>query len=191
MTRREVMGEAAGPPVPEDDDASPARLGCLQARGHRIGVLVDEAAVERLLMRAETATAMPRKVVWLQRAADVLARAVEASGAAACRAGCSHCCHIAVPITRAEARHIAVASRRRAVDEPAQAVTGPAAGGGGNDGYAQRAEAFKANSQARYTGRPCPFLHGGRCSISGPAARLPLPRQPGRRCRALPAVAGG
>lgn len=84
----------------------------LAARAEAIQAQVDHQAVERLLTAATKAHKASQRVVWLHRAADVLASAVASTGATACRRGCHYCCHIPVLITRAEAALMAEASNR-------------------------------------------------------------------------------
>ena len=66
--------------------------------------------VTRLLNASVQASTKPKKVLWLHRAADVFAAAIEP--VAACRAGCSHCCHIPIKISATEARAIGKAIDR-------------------------------------------------------------------------------
>lgn len=67
--------------------------------------------------------------------------------AAACRKGCSHCCHIAVMLPKSEAKLIAKASGRKLNTK----VTGTPLGDSIDD--------------SKYKGTPCPFLAEGACSI--------------------------
>jgi len=66
---------------------------------------------------------------------------------AACREGCSHCCYIAVPISRSEAQLVARASGRK-ITEPLDPI--PFGG--------------KRVLPLGYD-HPCPFLKDSRCSI--------------------------
>lgn len=65
---------------------------------------------------------------------------------AACRKGCSHCCHINTDVPRSEAVLIAKRTGRR--------LAAPATKQG-----------FEATAQDKFFGQPCPFLAEGRCSI--------------------------
>jgi uncharacterized protein len=64
---------------------------------------------------------------------------------AICRRGCSHCCYQAVSITSQEAKRIAHATGRAMQNRP-------------------RTESAKA-MRKRYSGKPCPFLTDGDCTI--------------------------
>jgi Fe-S-cluster containining protein len=64
---------------------------------------------------------------------------------AACKNGCSHCCHIDVAMSEFEARQISKATGRELLVPP---------GDGSDDGAIEK-----------YRGVPCPFLVGGACSI--------------------------
>ena len=66
--------------------------------------------VMRLLNASVQASTNAKKVLWLHRAADAFAAAIEP--VAACRAGCSHCCHIPIKISATEARAIGKAIGR-------------------------------------------------------------------------------
>ncbi len=66
--------------------------------------------VTRLLNVSVQASTKPKKVLWLHRAADAFAAAIEP--VAACRSGCSHCCHIPIKISATEARAIGKAIGR-------------------------------------------------------------------------------
>ena len=66
---------------------------------------VDRRQESRLLDQAAKAGTVAKRVTWLRKAADSVTGS--AAPLAACRKGCSHCCHIAVMISRAEALVIA------------------------------------------------------------------------------------
>ena len=96
-------------------------------------------AAARHLKRAGEAKNAAATVHWIHRAADAWAAPV--SKVAACGAGCSHCCHIPLSISRAEAGVIAAHAKRKLRANPDTRVPEP--------GY----------------GNPCPFLKASRCSI--------------------------
>jgi len=75
-------------------------------------------------------------------AADEVFR--HAEGRAACARGCAHCCHVALPITSAEARFIG----EQIGIQPKDVVNSP-----------------RRSKQSFSTGTPCPFLKNGECSI--------------------------
>ena len=65
----------------------------------------DRGQEMRLLDQAAQASSVAKRVMWLRKAADTLHGSV--ASLAACRKGCSHCCHISVMLSRAEAKVIA------------------------------------------------------------------------------------
>lgn len=65
---------------------------------------------------------------------------------AACRRGCSHCCHINTEVPRSEAQLIAKASGRT-LQEPAVKL------------------GWTSTPPEKFLGVPCPFLRDGACSI--------------------------
>lgn len=104
--------------------------------------LVDRAAfrqVNQLLTQSRNAGTRAKRVLWLKRAADTFSAAVAPH--AACKKGCSHCCHIALKLTEAEAieigKAIGVRPASDAADRPGRAVEN----------------------------EPCPFLRNEECSI--------------------------
>jgi len=134
-------------------DALPADVRARMADIHswapdRVGPINEALEPERnrvakLLMRARDSRAPQRlRLLLLWEAADLVNRA--AIGRTACRARCTHCCHIPVQMLRIEAELIAtrtrVAVRRLPADHAPQPVP------------------------ADYS-RPCPFLIENQCSI--------------------------
>ncbi len=67
--------------------------------------------VSRLLQSAYSAKTAGKRVFWINKAADALV--VAYGPASACKPGCSHCCHIPVKLTKAEADAIGEAISRR------------------------------------------------------------------------------
>lgn len=96
--------------------------------------------VMRLLSVALTSASTAKKIHWLHRAADVLGAAFGPNSA--CRAGCSHCCHIPVSLSATEARAIG-----KAIGHPPAAVS---------EHIDVAIEGYEA---------PCPFLRDDQCSI--------------------------
>ena len=76
-------------------------------------------AATRLVHAAQRARSVAQRVVWLQRAASAWAQPFD--GVAACRRGCSHCCHIPVVISATEASLIGTAIGR-APEHPARTI---------------------------------------------------------------------
>jgi Fe-S-cluster containining protein len=111
----------------------------------------SRAAEEKLIDQAVRASSVPKRIFWLRKAADAMAASVQ--GLAACRQGCSHCCHIATLISRAEAQLIAKETGA-VLNANAGRYTKDTASEGDAKGAAQ--ETF---------GMPCPFLRGRACSI--------------------------
>lgn len=94
----------------------------------------------RLLSAALSASTSSRRVIWLNHAADALSEAY--APFAACKSGCSHCCHIPVTVSGSEARSISRSIGR--------ALT--------------PAREHPSISLAGYSS-PCTFLKDDRCSI--------------------------
>jgi hypothetical protein len=114
LTASSVVDVAEGPvasavsvDLAPGEQAKAAMLARAQARADRIQATLDHAAESRLRATARGARTSRLRVVWLQRAADVVGKAVEQAGGVACRKGCAHCCHIPVLLTTAEADEIA------------------------------------------------------------------------------------
>lgn len=101
------------------------------------GVRLD---VHRLLSVAVHAPSAAKRVTWLHRAADAVVAAYGPH--AACTRGCSHCCHIPVAMSAAEARVLGKAIGRAPVPSAHHTPI--------------RVEGYSS---------PCPFLHDGACSV--------------------------
>lgn len=111
----------------------------------------SRAAEEKLIDQAVRASSVPKRIFWLRKAADAMAASVQ--GLAACRQGCSHCCHITTLISRAEAQLIA---------KETGAAFNADAGRFTKDNSSQ--EDAKGAAQEMF-GKPCPFLRDRACSI--------------------------
>jgi uncharacterized protein len=69
--------------------------------------------VHKLISAANSASTAEKRVLWINKAADALANAYQP--VAACKSGCSHCCHIPVNLTKAEAEVLGKAIGRKPV----------------------------------------------------------------------------
>lgn len=118
---------------------------------------IDRKPEERFVDQAARAGTASKRLMWLRKAADHLNRS--ASPQAACRKGCSHCCHIAVMISRAEAQVIAKetgAVLNNSAGSISISITNAEDEHGG--AHARTHEVY---------GRPCSFLSDGGCLIYG------------------------
>lgn len=167
-------------PVPSK--TSPARAGAgalaqmnsdpalgqrLQARAVSISARLDTQTEARLFAAAANAPTARKRLIWLQRAADVFDRAVRESDAVACRKGCSHCCHIGLTISRAEAQHLADVTGRSMQDQPVGCASVHALVQDlGPDDALPAIRALQDRAVSRHTGTPCPFLDAQHsCSV--------------------------
>lgn len=114
---------------------------------------VDRRQESRLLDQAAKAGTVAKRVTWLRKAADSVTGS--AAPLAACRKGCSHCCHIAVMISRAEALVIA---------KETGAPMNPLAGKFTMANVDEDSESYKAATQEAF-GKPCTFLKDDGCGI--------------------------
>ncbi|MDP3519798.1 MAG: YkgJ family cysteine cluster protein [Hydrogenophaga sp.] len=135
----------------------------LQARSERVRAEMDRDAFDRMLTAASRAKSGGQRVLWLHRAADVVAGAVSRAQAAACKKGCDHCCHIPVSLSRTEATHLAAVSGKEMAVAPAHAIRVSKeleqrrSAGAPEEGVSQR--------WSHHTGQPCPFLSKGECTV--------------------------
>lgn len=111
---------------------------------------MDRSAEERLLNRARAAGGKSKRVFWLRQAANVATQSLAEH--AACRSGCSHCCNIAVGLSKTEAQQIA--------DEIGRPLNKGAGRVVGSAEWQSRAEV-----DMKFYGVPCTFLVDGKCSI--------------------------
>ncbi len=95
--------------------------------------------VFQLLNAANSASTAAKRVLWINKAADALAKTYQP--VSACKVGCTHCCHIPVNLTKAEAEVLGKAIGRK----PAPLASHT------NDDSVE----FP----------PCSFLVNGKCSI--------------------------
>jgi hypothetical protein len=143
--------DAAGAGLP---DEVLARIPIAKERARLKSEAASPSTVANALLDAAVrARTRPQRVVWLQRWGSAWVAPLAAS--AACRRGCSHCCHIPVSITSAEARVIGAATGK-AVAAPAGLTCG--------DLDLSKVRPWEVQ-QRRFIGQPCPFLSGSECSI--------------------------
>jgi Fe-S-cluster containining protein len=132
-------------------------LAVERARAKTAQVPADSESVRHLIQASQRARTVAQRVLWMQRAASAWSRPMEAF--AACRRGCSHCCHIPVMISRTEAELIGTTVRRSPA-RPAHAIDLAKLQ------TAEDVQEAQATLQAATpTGEPCPFLADGACSI--------------------------
>lgn len=105
----------------------------------------------RLVNMALQAPSRAKTILWLRKAADRLAQAVEQE--VACHRGCDACCHLDVMVTKAEAETIGRSIGRKPVE------SAPSAMHVGTDLNAP------PEYPVRYLGTPCTFLSNHECSI--------------------------
>lgn len=112
----------------------------------------DNSSVLRLVKAARAARSATQRVIWIHRAAS--AWGAPMAGLAACRPGCSACCHMPVAITKAEAEILSRATGRpMRVSLEIRSPEGP-------DATRAALEMLRQGP----VGVPCPFLAAERCS---------------------------
>lgn len=89
------------------------------------------------------------KVIWLRQVTALLA--VATKGYVPCKAGCSHCCHMATLVTVEEAQAIAAATGRKMTMPPPEVLN--------------RTDDDIELDRKEYEGVPCTFLKDDQCSI--------------------------
>lgn len=133
----------------------------LEAKAEAVNRAISPAQRTQLVKQAFKASGAAKKLFWLRREADVVARA--AMPQSACRNGCSNCCHINVSVSESEARVISKETGIPMAIPPDDQVilvgdlTTP-------EGIQRFEDAKEAHMQGRF-GQPCTFLKDGRCSI--------------------------
>lgn len=137
-----LQGGQPNPSVPLTPEIEARLMGMHERAVKRISSVdprVKQHAT-RLLQTALQAGTAAKRVMWLQRAADVMGQGY--AGISACKAGCSHCCLIPVKISQAEAQVLGKALGRAPTPQGIH-NTAPAPG----DWW------------------PCTFLKDNQCSI--------------------------
>lgn len=142
--RTAALQALRGAPIKASEDFPPevnARLAvAVEHAKNSIGSVpaTFKEKTEQLLRVAMKAGTASQRVMWIRRAADVMAEGY--GPVSACRDGCAHCCHIPVKIRQAEAQALGKAIGRKPVP-PAQHGPEPA------------------------HQEPCSFLQDGSCNI--------------------------
>lgn len=93
----------------------------------------------RLINQSNASKTRANKIMWLLKATDQFSKSI--GPVAACKEGCSHCCHIPVSITRVEAERIAKSTGKPIQKNPSKIAV-----------------------EASYD-NPCVFLEDRKCSI--------------------------
>lgn len=132
-------------------------------RAKHVAARIPVQARQRLLQRAIDAGTVSQRVFWLRREAALVADA--ASGVAACKTGCAHCCHISVLVAEPEAKEIGRAIGRKPAAVPVDRFFTGAEALDEVDGGNAAATAKRDVVSQEALGVPCPFLIENRCSI--------------------------
>lgn len=129
----------------------------LSERLKKAGQVTDREERKRLFDSAKNSQTAKAKLYWLRQEVAYTVKPI--SPMAACRRGCSHCCHIGVLLSATEADVIGKAIGRKPVDSPrARAPTELL-----KNGLTPEVDAWRADI---YFGVPCTFLDAsGRCTI--------------------------
>ena len=140
---------------------APGGDGHLQAKAEAVNLAISPGQRTQLVKQAFKATGAAKKLFWLHREAEVVARA--AMPQSACRSGCSSCCHINVSVSESEARVISKETGIPMASPPDDQVilVGDLTT---REGLQRFEDAKEAHMQGRF-GQPCTFLKDGRCSI--------------------------
>lgn len=127
------------------------RLKLLKLNAPRIAeaISVDRRAEFRFLEQASKSKKSSDRIMWMRRAADAGTKVP--SKFAACKKGCSHCCNIAVTLSRTEALHIA-SEIGLSINESSESDV-------------EKTRSELDISHREIYGTPCVFLKEGSCSI--------------------------
>lgn len=118
---------------------------------------IDRQARERFISSAADARSAKGRIFWLRQEVHYVVKPM--APLAACRAGCSHCCHTGVLLSETEASVIGQAIGRKPVDSPRARAPAELL----KHGMTPEVQAWRADV---YFGVPCTFLDvGGRCTI--------------------------
>lgn len=126
--------------------ANPATLIQAGHRADKIFARLKAANINTMAIALQEAPHVRAKTIWLKQIMTALDKAT--AGLVPCKAGCSHCCYMAVNVTYQEAEAIS-----KATGKPLQAL--------GHDSDKTTDE----ENIKRYEGTPCPFLVDNQCSI--------------------------
>ena len=154
------MSDHQASPVRSFDAAHMAKVNARmlivdEAVHQKIAALKPSREAElRLLRQAFMARTASKRIFWLRRASDHITSA--AAPLAACKKGCSHCCHISVVTSKAEAQVIAQETGRKLNPEAGFEL------GALSQDQVRNAQTDLAD---RYFGQACIFLKDGACSI--------------------------
>lgn len=140
---------------------APGGDGHLEAKAEAVNRAISPGQRTQLVKQAFKASGATKKLFWLRREADLVARA--AAPVTACREGCSSCCYINVSVSESEARVISKETGIPMASPPDNQVI--VIGDLTTPQGIQRWEAEKeAHMESRF-GQPCTLLKDGRCSI--------------------------
>lgn len=138
----------------------------LLARVEHFNTGVDHDARMRANDAAYRAQSVPAKVAWLRADASEVLKA--AGPVSACGRGCSHCCHIGVTVSKAEAEVIGRSIGRKVAKPPPSRVLDVADYMDSPDPRERMAKLKKQQAWLRdeYHGQACTFLSPlGSCTI--------------------------
>lgn len=117
-----------------------------EARSRALTARIKAADLNQMAVQLQAAPSIKGKMIWLRKLTDALGQAAE--GIVPCKAGCSHCCHMALMVTPEEAEAMAKASGRPIKMPSKRAFRTP-----------------EAENVERFDGVPCPMLKENQCSV--------------------------